>query len=205
MLGLPTETRADVEAIPALVKRIKHGFLKSSRARSAIGTITVGLSCFVPKPFTPFQWAAMAEVGALKERVKRVKSALGPVANLRVHSDLPRWAYVQALLARGDRRVADILQRVHSLSGNWPQALKSVAVNPDFYVVREREPDETPALGLHRPPRLQGRPPDRLPPRPRRARRGGLPPRFLPPLRGLRPGRRPRPARRITIEFSKLL
>ncbi len=142
MLGLPTETRADVEAIPALVKRIKHGFLKSSRARSAIGTITVGLSCFVPKPFTPFQWAAMAEVGALKERVKRVKAALGPVANVRVHSDLPRWAYVQALVARGDRRVADILQRVHALSGNWPQALKSVAVNPDFYVVREREPDE---------------------------------------------------------------
>jgi len=142
MLGLPTETRVDVEAIPALVKRIKHGFLKSSRARSAIGAITVGLSCFVPKPFTPFQWAAMAEVGALKERVKRVKSALGPVANVRVHSDLPRWAYVQALLARGDRRVADILQRVHALSGNWPQALKSVAVNPDFYVVRERDPDE---------------------------------------------------------------
>jgi radical SAM superfamily enzyme YgiQ (UPF0313 family) len=142
MVGLPTETRADVEAIAALVKRIKHGFLKSSRARSAIGTITVGLSCFVPKPFTPFQWAAMAETAALKERVKRVKTALGPVANVRVHSDLPRWAYVQALLARGDRRTADILERVQAVSGNWPQALKSVAVNPDFYVVRERDTDE---------------------------------------------------------------
>ncbi len=142
MVGLPTETRADVEAIAALVKRIKHGFLKSSRARSAIGTITVGLSCFVPKPFTPFQWAAMAEVATLKERVKRVKAALGPVANVRVHSDLPRWAYVQALLARGDRRTADILERVQAVSGNWPQALKSVAVNPDFYVLRERDPDE---------------------------------------------------------------
>jgi radical SAM superfamily enzyme YgiQ (UPF0313 family) len=142
MVGLPTETRADVEAIAALVKRIKHGFLASSRARSAIGTITVGLSCFVPKPFTPFQWAAMAEVATLKERVKRVKVALGPVANVRVHSDLPRWAYVQGLLARGDRRAADILERVRAVSGNWPQALKSVAVNPDAYVIRERDPDE---------------------------------------------------------------
>jgi hypothetical protein len=142
MVGLPTETRADVEAIPALVKRIKHEFLRSSRARRAIGTITVGLSCFVPKPVTPFQWAAMAEVATLKDSVKRVKAALGPVANVRVHSDIPRWSYVQALLSRGDRRSADILQRVHSLGGNWPQALKSTAVNPDFYVLRERARDE---------------------------------------------------------------
>jgi hypothetical protein len=60
-----------------------------------------------------------------------------------VHSDIPRWAYVQALLARGDRRVAEILAAVHTLSGNWAQALKIVSVNPDFYVGRERDLDET--------------------------------------------------------------
>lgn len=142
MVGLPTETEEDVEAIATLVKQVKHRFLKSSRSRGAIGTITVGLSSFVPKPFTPFQWSAMAEVRELKGRIKRVQTGLKRVANVRVHADVPRWAYIQALLARGDRRVADILARVHSNQGNWAQALKSVALNPDFYALRERGLEE---------------------------------------------------------------
>ena len=143
MVGLPTETREDVEAIVTLVKRIKHAFLKSSRARRTIGTITVSVNSFVPKPFTPFQWAAMAEVSDLKAKIKLIKAELGRLPNVRVHSDLPRWAYIQALLARGDRRMADVLLRVHANSGNWPHTLKTVAVNPDFYVLRERALDET--------------------------------------------------------------
>jgi radical SAM superfamily enzyme YgiQ (UPF0313 family) len=142
MVGLPTETRQDVEAIVGLVKHIKHAFLKSSRTRRAIGTLTVSVSSFVPKPFTPFQWAAMAEIGELKARIKHIQSELKRVPNVRVHSDLPRWAYIQALLARGDRRVAHILSRVHALAGNWPQALKTVSINPDFYVLRERDLNE---------------------------------------------------------------
>jgi radical SAM superfamily enzyme YgiQ (UPF0313 family) len=142
MVGLPTETREDVAAIVALVKRIKHEFLRSSRARHAIGTLTVSVNSFVPKPFTPFQWAAMAEIADLRGKIKQIKAELGRVPNVRVHSDLPRWAYIQALLARGDRRVADILLRVHATAGNWAQALKSVALNPDFYVLRERNLDE---------------------------------------------------------------
>ncbi|MEJ2167783.1 MAG: radical SAM protein, partial [Desulfobacterales bacterium] len=67
MVGLPTETEADVDAIIALVKKIKHRFLTSSRARKRIGTITVSLNSFVPKPFTPFQWAPMDDVGVLKK------------------------------------------------------------------------------------------------------------------------------------------
>jgi radical SAM superfamily enzyme YgiQ (UPF0313 family) len=143
MLGLPTETPADVEDVVGLVKRIKHRFLQVSRSRRAIGTITVSVNSFVPKPFTPFQWAAMADIGTLKARIKKIKAELNRVPNVRVHSDMPRWAFVQALLARGDRRVAEILARVHVLSCNWAQALKIAAVNPDFYVGRERDLDET--------------------------------------------------------------
>ena len=142
MVGLPTETNADVDAIVGLVKHIKHAFLKSSRTRGAIGTITVGVGSFVPKPFTPFQWAAMAATAELKARLKRIPTGLKRVPNVRVHSDLPRWAYVQALLARGDRRVADLLVRADAAGGNWPQALKTGPINPDFYVLRERDPDE---------------------------------------------------------------
>jgi radical SAM family uncharacterized protein len=142
MVGLPTETEADVEAIAALVKKIKHRFLASSRTRKRIGTITVSLNSFVPKPFTPFQWAAMDGVGELKKKIKRVKSELKKVANLRINSDIPRWAYIQALLSRGDRKVADILALAHANDGNWPKTFKTTAVNPDFYVLRERSPDE---------------------------------------------------------------
>ena len=142
MVGLPTETDSDVEAIVSLVKQIKHRFLQSSRARRRIGTITVSLNSFVPKPFTPFQWAAMDDVGTLKRKIKTVKNALRNVSNLKVNSDVPRWAYIQALLSRGDRRVSQILLQVHVNHGNWAQTLKEVAVNPDFYVYRERDTAE---------------------------------------------------------------
>ena len=84
----------------------------------------------------------MAETAVLKDRIKTVKKDLKRIANLRVHSDMPRWAYVQGLLSRGDRRVAEILALAHSKGGNWAQTLKTTSVNPDFYVVRERQPDE---------------------------------------------------------------
>ena len=73
MVGLPTETEADVDAIITLVKKIKHRFLTSSRTRRRIGTITVSLNSFVPKPFTPFQWAAMDERRLTEEKNKKNK------------------------------------------------------------------------------------------------------------------------------------
>ena len=57
-----------------------------------------------------------------------------------MHTDLPKWAYTQALIARGDRRVGDIL--LLSQEHGWPQALRQSPVNPDFFISRERSPDE---------------------------------------------------------------
>ena len=142
MVGLPTETDADVEGIVSLCKRIKHRFLKSSRARKRIGEITVSLNCFVPKPFTPFQWEAMHGIKELKDKIKKIKAGLRKVPNIRVHADVPRWAYIQALFSRGDRRAADLLLLSHTHRGNWPQTLKNTPLNPDFYVYRRREFDE---------------------------------------------------------------
>ncbi len=142
MIGLPTETEADVKAIVDLVKRIKHRFLRTSRGKGRIGEITVSLGSFVPKPFTPFQWASMDEVKTLKTKIKMVKTGLKKTANVRVHSDVPRWAYLQGLIARGDRRVADILMLGHKNKGNWPQTFKASPLNPHFYVHRERDPHE---------------------------------------------------------------
>jgi radical SAM superfamily enzyme YgiQ (UPF0313 family) len=142
MVGLPTETPEDVEAIVDMVKRIKHRFLKTSRGKGRIGEITVSLSSFVPKPFTPFQWAPMDEVKVLKEKIRHVKNGLKRSANVRVHADVPRWAYLQGLIARADRQVADILLLAHRNRGNWPQTYKASPINPHFYVHRERHADE---------------------------------------------------------------
>ncbi len=138
MIGLPTETDADVAAIVDLVNRIKHVFLKTSRGKGRMGDITVSLSSFVPKPVTPFQWVAMDEVKTLKQKIKTVKMGLGRTANVRVYADVPRWAYLQGLIARGDRRVAEILLNGHRHRGNWPRTFKESSINPNFYVHRER-------------------------------------------------------------------
>lgn len=142
MVGLPTETDDDVAAIIRLVKKIKDRFLRSSRARGRMGTITVSLNCFVPKPVTPFQWVAMDELRTLKHKIRQVKSGLNKVANVRVHADVPRWAVIQGLLARGDRRVGKLLMGVHQQNGNWPAAMKSSPLNADFFVHRQRPREE---------------------------------------------------------------
>ena len=142
MIGLPTETMDDVNAIISLCKKIKHKFLIASREKKHIGEITVTINSFVPKPFTPFQWVAMDDVLTLKKKIRKVKAGLKGVANLRVHADIPRWAYIQALFSRGDRKVADILSLANYNKGNWAKTLKASPVNPHYYIHRERSLDE---------------------------------------------------------------
>jgi radical SAM superfamily enzyme YgiQ (UPF0313 family) len=142
MVGLPTETEEDAAAIIQLVKRIKHQQLVVGRGHERLGTLTLSVNSFVPKPFTPFQWVPFFDLSLLKNRIKKIKRALGGVANVRVHADVPRWAYIQALLSRGDRRLAPLLETVCRNGGNWPKAIRTVNVNPNFYVYRERDRDE---------------------------------------------------------------
>lgn len=142
MVGLPSETGEDIKAIVALVKKIKHRFLRASRSKGRMGEITVSVSSFIPKPFTPFQWVAMDEIKTLKHKIQQVKNGLKKVPNVRVHADLPRWAYVQALLSRGDRRVAQLLTAVLDHQGNWSHTFKNTSLNADFYVHRVRDAQE---------------------------------------------------------------
>lgn len=142
MIGLPTETLEDLEAIVELTKGIKHHVLRKSRGQKKMGTITLSIHSFVPKPFTPFQWVPFAGIRKLKDRARWIQKALQKVPNVRIHFDLPKWAYVQALLARGDRRVAVFLEKVVLEGLTWTQAMRSVPLNPDFWVMREREEKE---------------------------------------------------------------
>jgi hypothetical protein len=81
-------------------------------------------------------------VGELKAKAKWIQKALGKVPNMRVHFDMPKWAYVQALLSRGDRRVSFFLEKVGLDGLNWSQAMRSSPLNPDFWVMRERGREE---------------------------------------------------------------
>ena len=142
MVGLPTETMDDVEAVVKLCKQVKNEFLKASRLIKRIGKITVSINSFVPKPFTPFQWVAMDSIPILKQKIKLIKNGLKGVANVRVHADIPRWAYIHALLSRGDRKVSQVLSLANRNKGNWAQTLKATSVSLDSYIYRERCFDE---------------------------------------------------------------
>ncbi len=142
MIGLPTETLDDLEEMVSLVKTIKHRVLSRSRGRRQMGTITISINAFVPKPFTPFQWTSFAGVATLKERARWIQNALRKVPNVKVHFDLPKWAYVQTLMSRGDRRIADMLEQAGAERIPWSQVMKQSPHNPDFWVMRERDKDE---------------------------------------------------------------
>jgi len=142
LLGLPTETMQDVEGIVKLVKKIRHHMVKASARRGTMGRIRLSVNCFVPKPFTPFQWFPLEEVSSLKSKQKWLKKAVETLGGVNVSLDVPKWAYVQALLSMGDRRVAPILLNAHRLDGNWKTALRASETNPDFFVYRPRELDE---------------------------------------------------------------
>jgi radical SAM superfamily enzyme YgiQ (UPF0313 family) len=143
MVGLPTETDADIDAIIELTKNIKHHALKTSAGQKKFRQITLSINQFIPKPLTPFQWQPLEEVNVVRSRVRRITSALGREKSVKVLHDIPKWNYIQALLSLGDRRVGKILAAVHHHQGNWSRAFKEADVNPDFYVYRKKDPDES--------------------------------------------------------------
>jgi radical SAM superfamily enzyme YgiQ (UPF0313 family) len=142
LIGLPTETLEDVSEVLELVKSIKHHLVKEAATRGRMRQIKLSINCFIPKPFTPFQWFPMDTVQNLKEKQKWLKKALGREGGLKVSFDLPKWAYVQALLSLGDRRVASMLLLSHVHGEDWQKAFLHSEVNPDFFVHRPKGLDE---------------------------------------------------------------
>jgi radical SAM superfamily enzyme YgiQ (UPF0313 family) len=140
MVGLPTETLDDIREMARLTKYLQHRVIKETQGKKKFRQITLSVASFVPKPWTPFQWVPFADVKELKERQKLLRQELAGVKEVRVHTDLPKWAYTQALIARGDRRVGDML--LLAQERGWQKALRQSPVNPDFFVSRERNPDE---------------------------------------------------------------
>jgi radical SAM superfamily enzyme YgiQ (UPF0313 family) len=145
MVGLPTETDADVDGIAELATKVRARLMAGGRPK--VGRILVSVNPFVPKPWTPFQWEPMADLGALKRKLARVRRGLSSVPALQVETESPREGYLQTLLSRGDRRIAPILERLHAEPGDWWAVLQSARrgagdVDPDRFVHRTYGADE---------------------------------------------------------------
>jgi radical SAM superfamily enzyme YgiQ (UPF0313 family) len=132
MIGLPSETDEDIDAIIDLTEKI--------RALSRKGTLSLTLSIFVPKPFTPFQWHPMTDEKIIRARIGTVKKALSQ-KKVEVGHDAVRDAYIQGLLAMGDRRVGDALIKMNE-EYNWKKACTQASIDPSFYIFRKKERDE---------------------------------------------------------------
>ena len=142
LIGLPSETDEDVKEILLLAKRIRHQILSNQEHREKRWRLILSVNPFIPKPGTPFQWAPLEEVWELKKKLKMIQKGVRGEKGMEMIHDLPKWAYIQALLSRGDRRVGKILMATHRYGGNWSQALRDTNINADFYVYRKRDLDE---------------------------------------------------------------
>ncbi len=143
MCGLPTETEEDVQGMAALALRIREEVLRPwAKRRGRMGRITLSVNPFVPKPWTPFQWAPLAPREALEGARRLLERTLRP-KGIEVESLSAREAFLQTLLSRGDRRVADLLELAQGeTGGNLRAALRRWPHAPEFFVHREIGLDE---------------------------------------------------------------
>lgn len=131
MIGLPTETDEDVEAIIDLMARLAAEFPSLA--------FQVSTSTFVPKPWTPFQWCAMERESVLKKRFEMLRRGIAQIRGVKFSGESPRLALIQGYLARGDRRIGRVLEAALENGGDYAAALRETGTNSAFYNYRERD------------------------------------------------------------------
>ena len=124
MIGLPFEELADVEAIAELTARVK---------KFCGGRLTLSVNPFVPKPFTPFQWSPFAKKKYLDEAFKILRGQLKNLRGVEIISESVRSAEVQAILARGDRKISEVVLMSESAQ-DFRRNFKAVGLDEDFYL-----------------------------------------------------------------------
>ena len=141
IIGLPTETEADLEELIRLVRAIRERVLEHARGNRRIGEITLSVNPFIPKPFTPFQWCGMEPLVRLEKKVKLLEASFRTIPNVRLKVEGLRDCYFQALLSRGDRRLSRLLA---AMAGgvNLKKAAKECSIDTDSYVRRIIGKDE---------------------------------------------------------------
>ena len=154
MIGLPGETDEDVAGIVSLAQTIVdlfYSLAKGKKGRSV--SVNISVSYFVPKPFTPFQFAAQDSVESFKRKQKLL---LSMIKSRKISLDWhdAQVCFIEAVLARGDRRLAQVLRAVYREGSifeswgegfkyeNWEKAFKRLGLDPAFYANRERSEAE---------------------------------------------------------------
>ena len=135
MIGLPTETDEDVRAIADLTRGLAKEYPTVS--------FQVSVSCYVPKPWTPFQWCPMERESVLRRRFVALKRGIIAIGGVKFTGESPRLATVQGYLARGDRRTGDVLEEVLANGGDYPAAIRATGLDIAEYLYRTRDEDET--------------------------------------------------------------
>lgn len=133
IVGLPTETEDDIAGIVELARKI--------RRTSNKGNITLSLSTFVPKPFTPFQWHPMDNLDSIKGKLKIIKRGLMQEKSVKVLHDVPKYAYMQGLFSLGNRRVSGVIETM-SENNNYIEACSKAGIDINFYTSRHKDFDE---------------------------------------------------------------
>ena len=158
MLGLPTETVEDMEGIALLSEKIAEEYYEIPKdQRNGKVQVVASTSFFVPKPFTPFQWARMSTKEEFLDKARVVNRKMKEMLN---HKSLKyNWheadvTVLEGVLARGDRRVAAVIEEAYRngalydawsesfRNGIWMKAFETCGVDIDFYTTRERSLDE---------------------------------------------------------------
>lgn len=158
MLGLPTETEDDMREIARLSDRVARKYYEIPKEqRNGKCQITASSSFFVPKPFTPFQWATMYPADEYTRRASIVKDEFQQQLNrksLRYNWHDAQTTVLEGVMARGDRRVGRVIEEAYRLgclfdswtecfdNDLWMKAFETTGVDIGFYNLRQREPDE---------------------------------------------------------------
>lgn len=149
MVGLPTETQEDLEAICELADKLR----RFRTPQGKWGQVTVSVGTFIPKPHAPFQWAGMIPLDQAREKFRFLKDRL-KMPGVQLKWQDPKMSRLEALFSRGDRRMASLLVRAWEkgcvLDGwsdyfredLWNAAIQEEALDVDFYVFRERPLEE---------------------------------------------------------------
>ncbi|MDH3998871.1 MAG: B12-binding domain-containing radical SAM protein, partial [Desulfuromonadales bacterium] len=137
MIGLPTETQEDVQAIIDLTVQIRSIWEQAGRARGYLGRLQLSVNPLTPKPWTPLQWAPMEKRSSLDKKYRLLQRGLRTLANVDINLESLRQAELQGLLARGDRRVAQLLPHLAEGS-NLKASCRKAGLDPSFYLTRER-------------------------------------------------------------------
>ena len=140
MIGLATETDEDIEAIVGLAERTQAHMAEVG----CKGRLTLSINPFIPKPFTPFQWMAMDNQKTVEKKLQYIKKALQKNRRIEVLVESPKEAYIQGVLARGDRRLGAVLAACAADRGSksFKSEMKAAGLDMDEMNYRERSFDE---------------------------------------------------------------